>query len=98
MVITAYLQALDELIGAAPEVKAIEILRRSLWDTGMEKIAMYRYKLIMSDGSLLELTERLIQEGESLSLRKYRHHCQDSDARLLKIQHAITEKGRRVFH
>lgn len=84
MTITAYLQELDELISAAPEVEQVEVIRRSIWDTGMECIAVYRYKLRMSDGSLLELTERLVEAQGSVSMTKYRYHWQDQNGRLIK--------------
>ena len=84
MTITTYLQELDEFISAAPEVEQVEVIRRSIWDTGMECIAVYRYKLRMSDGSLLELTERLVEEQGSISITKYRHHWQDQKGRLIK--------------
>ncbi len=55
-----YLREIDELISSATEALDVEILRRSVWDTGLEKVALYRYRLSMSDGSLLELTEYAI--------------------------------------
>lgn len=83
MKIEEYLQELDEVISAAPEVIDVEILRRSIWDTGTERIAMYRYKLTMSDGSLLELTERLVEIHGVFSISKYRHHWQDRNAQII---------------
>ncbi len=84
MTIQEYLQELDESISAAPEVVHVEILRRTVWDTGMEVIGLYRYKLSMSDGSLLELMERLVQERQSVTVTKYRCHWQDKEARIIK--------------
>lgn len=84
MKIEEYLQELDELISVAPEVIDIKILRRSVWDTGMEKIAMYRYKLTMSDASVLELTERLVEMNKTIAITKYRHHWQNEKTHILK--------------
>lgn len=84
MSLSTYLQELDEFISAAPEIQHVEVLRRSVWDTGMECIAVYRYKLRMSDGSLLELTERLVETQGSVSMTKYRYHWQDQHSRLIK--------------
>lgn len=84
MTIREYLQELDELMSAAPEVIKVEIVRRSVWDTDMEIIALYRYKLTMSDGSLLELTERLVEDRGVFSVTKYRHHWQNRHAQLIK--------------
>jgi len=79
-----HLRDLDELISVASEVINVEIIRRSVWDTGLEKVAIYRYRLTMIDGSLLELTERLVEERETLSIKKYRHHWQSRDGQLIK--------------
>lgn len=84
MTITEYLQELDETISSTPEVVQVDILRRSVLDTGMEIVAVYRYKLFMSDGSLLELTERLIEISGQLSRTKYRFHWQDGKGEIIK--------------
>lgn len=84
MTIEEYLQEFDEIISAAPEVNQIKILRRSVWDTGPEKVLVYRYKLILADKSLLELTERLVEESGKLSWTKYRFHWQDRNTQLIK--------------
>ncbi len=82
--IEEYLRELDELISASPEVIDVEVIRRSVWDTELEKVALYRYRLKMSNGSLLELTERLVEEKGTLSLKKYRYHWQSHDGQLIK--------------
>ena len=82
--IEQYLRELDELISASPEVIDVEIIRRSVWDTELEKVALYRYRLKMSDRSLLELTERLVEEKGTLSIKRYRHHWQSHDGQLIK--------------
>ena len=79
-----YLKELDELISASPEVRDVEVVRKSVWDTGLEKIAVYRYRLTMSDRSLRELTERLVEEKGTLSIKKYRHHWQSPDSKVIK--------------
>ena len=82
--IAEYLRELDELISASPEVIEVEISRRSFWDTILEKIVVYRYRLTMSDGSLFELTERLVETEAILSISKYRHHWQSHDRQVIK--------------
>lgn len=82
--INEYLKKLEELISASPEVIDVEIIRKSIWDTGLEKVALFRYKLTMSDKSLFELTERLVEEKGTLSTNKYRHHWQSSDGQVIK--------------
>ncbi len=78
-----YLREIDELISSATEALDVEILRRSVWDTGLEKVALYRYRLSMSDGSLLELTERLVEEKETLFIKKYRYHWQNRNGQVI---------------
>lgn len=82
--IEEYLRKIDELISASPEVIDVEIIRRSIWDTELEKVALYRYRLKMSDGSLLELTERLVEEKGAFSIKKYRHHWQSANGQIIK--------------
>ena len=43
--INEYLKKLEELISASPEVTDVEIIRKSIWDTGLEKVALFRYRL-----------------------------------------------------
>ena len=86
-----YLKELDELISASPEVRDVEVVRKSVWDTGLEKVAVYRYRLKMSDRSLLELTERLVEEKGTLSIKKYRHHWQSPDSPFPHHLHDVSE-------
>ncbi|MGD2085878.1 MAG: DUF6516 family protein [Candidatus Aminicenantes bacterium] len=79
-----YLKKLDDFILAADEIVDIEILRRSIWDTELEKIAIYRYRIHFYDGSLVELTERLVEEKGELRRTKYRYHWQTKDGALIK--------------
>ncbi len=79
-----YLKKLDDLIFTADEIIDIEIIRRTIWDTDLEKIGIYRYKILFSDGSLLELTERLVEKEEQMATTKYRFHWQNKEGDLLK--------------
>lgn len=79
-----YLQELDNLILAADEILDVKIRRRTVWDTDLEKIGLYRYKIYFSDGSFLELTERMVEEKGELTVTKYRFHWQDKEGKLIK--------------
>lgn len=48
-----YLRKLDDLILAADEIIDVKILRRSIWDTDLEKIGLYRYKICWAPSWLL---------------------------------------------
>ena len=43
--ICKYLNDLDEYISACESIIDIVVIRRSVWDTDLEKIIMYRYRL-----------------------------------------------------
>lgn len=79
-----YLKKLDDLILAAGEIIDVEVVRRTIWDTELEKIGIYRYKDYLYDGSFIELTERLVEEKDSLKRTKYRFHWQTKEGVLLK--------------
>ena len=78
-----YLRKLDDLILAADEIIDVKILRRSIWDTDLEKIDLYRYRIYFSDGSFLEMTERIVEEDQ-LTTTKYRFHWQNKEGRIIK--------------
>jgi hypothetical protein len=82
--INDYLKQLDDFIMAADEILDVEVIRRAIWDTELEKIGLYRYKIYLSDGSLLELTERLVEEKDKLQVTKYRFHWQTKEGNLIK--------------
>lgn len=82
--IEKYLKDLDEFIAASPAIIDIAIIRRDICNTGLEKIALYRYRLKLKDGSLVEITERIIEEGGKLETTKYRFHWQDQSGNLIK--------------
>lgn len=79
-----YLNELDDIILSAEEIVNIEILRKELWDTGLEKIAIYRYRIYFHNNNLLEMTERLIEKEEHLERTKYRYHWQAAGGTLIK--------------
>ena len=79
-----YLQHIDELLSASPAVRDIEIIRRTLRNTEWEKVLHYRYRVFLTDGCLLEMSERLVERRGRVTTTKYRHHWQDREGRLRK--------------
>lgn len=79
-----YLKELDDFIFTAEEIINVEVVRRSVWDTDLEKIGVYRYRIYLCDGSLLELTERIIEEDGTFKRTKYRYHWQTEEGSLIK--------------
>ena len=82
--INSYLRNLDALIASAAVVAEIKVIRRDIRDTGLEKIALYRYRLKLKDASTVELTERLVEGQGQLSVTKYRFHWQNESGKLIK--------------
>ncbi len=79
-----YLINIDDLIMSADEIIDFKIIRRNIWDTGLETIGFFRYKITFCDGSVLELSERLIEEAQTLLTTKYRFHWQDKHGTIIK--------------
>jgi hypothetical protein len=79
-----YLRQIDELLSINPAVRDVEIVRRSVRDTDFEKVLNYRYRIILADGSFVEMTERVLEVRGILEVTKYRHHWQDANGVLIK--------------
>ena len=82
--IEAYLRQIDELLSTSSFVSTVQILRRSIRDTELEKVLNYRYRVWLADGGLVEMTERVLEIQDSLEVSKYRHHWQDRNGELVK--------------
>jgi hypothetical protein len=82
--IEAYLRQIDELLSASPAVRDIEIIRRTLRNTEWENVLHYRYRVLLSDGGLVEMSERLVEMRGEVTTTKYRYHWQDGHGHLLK--------------
>ena len=66
--IEAYLRRLDALLGTSALVHDVEIVRRLIRDTEFEKVLHYRYRVLLANGDLIEMTERAIEvQGASKS-------------------------------
>ncbi len=55
-----------------------------IFDTGFEKIALFRYRLWLQDGSMIEIRKRIVESGGKLEITRYRYHGQDSSGKLIK--------------
>ncbi len=75
---------LDVLISASPSIVDIDIIRRDIRDTGLEKTALFRYRIKLIDESLIEITERILEERGGLTTTKYRYHWQTGSGKLIK--------------
>jgi hypothetical protein len=82
--IEAYLGSIDDLLSTSVVVSDVEVVRRSMRDTDLEKVLNYRYRVTLAHGGLIELTERLLERQGTLEVTKYRPHWQDGQGRLIK--------------
>jgi hypothetical protein len=82
--IEEYLREIDELLSINPAVRNVEIVRRSVRDTDFEIVLNYRYRIILADGSFVEMTERVLEVRGTLEVTKYRHHWQDANGVLIQ--------------
>lgn len=82
--IEAYLRGLDELLSTSALVQDVEVVRRSIRDSEFEKILHYRYRVLLTNGDLVEMTERVLEVQGTIEVSKYRHHWQDRTGRLIK--------------
>jgi hypothetical protein len=82
--IEEYLRQIDELLSVSPVVHGVEIVRRSVRDTDFEKVLNYRYRVMLTDGSFIEMTERVLEVHGTLEVTKYRPHWRDGNGLLLK--------------
>ena len=82
--IERYMNDLDVLISASPSIVDIDIIRRDIRDTGLEKTALFRYRIKLIDESLIEITERIFEERGGLTTTKYRYHWQTGSGKLIK--------------
>jgi len=67
-----YLRQIEELLSTSPVVRDVEIVRRTVRDTALEKVLNYRYRVVLADGSFVEMTERVLEVQGTLEMTKYR--------------------------
>ena len=72
--IEAYLQGIDALLSASSLVRDVEIVRRTIQDTEFEKVLHYRYRVLLANGDLIEMTERVLEAQRRLEVTKYLPH------------------------
>lgn len=82
--IEAYLHTIDELLSTSSVVSDVEVMRRSMRDTDLEKVLNYRYRVTLANGGLIEMTERVLEIPGTLEVTKYRHHWQDGQGLFIK--------------
>lgn len=64
-------------------VKTVDVLRYDIDSTDEKDILLYRLRVYLSDNSLIEMTERIVQSGHgSIMVTKYSFHWQNADGEL----------------
>jgi predicted xylose isomerase-like sugar epimerase len=82
--IEAYLSEVEEYIDSCEEITEVEIIRKSVWNTDMEIIALYRFKIIVENGGIIELIERLVEENGIMKRTKYSYRWQNAAGKLIR--------------
>ena len=82
--IEEYLRHIEALLSTSPAVRDVEIVRRSVRNTDLEKVLNYRYRVMLADGGFVEMTERVLEMHGTLEMTRYRHHWQDGNGVLIK--------------
>jgi len=67
---------------ASPHVTRVEKIRQE--EDARGQMGFMRYRLMLHNGDLLELTERIEVQAGAIVVTKYRHHWQDHAGRLIK--------------
>ena len=79
-----YFRQIEELLSTSPAVHDVEIVRRTVRDTALEKVLNYRNRVMLADGGFVEMTERVLEVQGTLEMTKYRQHWQDGNGVLIK--------------
>lgn len=74
-----YVQRVRAIIIQSTAVVRFTVVR----ETVEENVAVYRYRITINNGSLLEASERIEREQQYLLMTKYSFHWQDADGKLI---------------
>ena len=82
----SYFESVVRTIASFGPVNKIEVLRYDLAETDEKEILIYRLRLHLKDGGMVEVMERATkpQEGGLISSTKYRVHWQRADGCVVK--------------
>jgi len=84
--VQAYFNEIATLLSASAWVKSVRLIRYDLLDIEEERILIYRIRVGLFDGGLLEISERLVSSliGGTITITMYRLHWQDRNGGLIK--------------
>lgn len=84
--IRSYLQEIQETLAVYSWVKSVDILRCNIEETDIEEILVYRFRVILEDGGMLEFMERVVYSKHDLTFQvtTYKYHWQDKRHCLIK--------------
>lgn len=84
--IDSYLRNIQVALAAYSWVKSVEIIRCDIEETDIEEILLYRFRISLQGGGLLEIMERVVltKHTGDLQVTTYKYHWQDKNKRLIK--------------
>lgn len=84
--IHGYLQQIESTIASLGWADSINVLRCDIVETDREEILVYRFRIELADGGLLEMMERSVNTKNinKIETTTSRFHWQGNDGRLIK--------------
>lgn len=81
-----YLDEIKDLLSAYEWIRFVEIIRCDFEENDQKRILFYRFRVYLSDGSRLEMVERLVESKKDGSIysTKYSFHWQDQHGHLIR--------------
>ncbi len=81
-----YLQQIESTIASLVWAESINVLRCDIDETDREEILIYRFRIDLADGGLLEMMERAVHKKNvhKIETTTYRFHWQGNDGRLIR--------------
>ncbi|MBF0502359.1 MAG: hypothetical protein HQM09_19625 [Candidatus Riflebacteria bacterium] len=82
--IREYLRSLESALATSPWIAGVDVKRCDVLETPCESILVYRFRVRLTDSSMLEMMERVVFGGEPASMitTTYCFHWQDREGRL----------------
>jgi len=84
--LTSSIQHIKSALASYDWIDSVEFLRFDVVDTDLEKILLYRVRVQLRNGNLLEACERLTENSKTrlLAQTKYHFHWQDNQGKLIR--------------
>jgi len=80
-----YFRQEESSLASSSWVKSLRLIRYDILEIDEEEILVYRFRVSLCDGGLVEMSERVVlKKDETLETTTYSFHWQNSDNKLVK--------------